>query len=216
MQHDAGLELSRMVPEIGEERLRIHHLIPVDHAQEQGHRGLELSDHLTEVVPAVSVQDHELRHALAPERRGHVAQHQGLGARVHVETQRQVELAGVHAERHHGQHHHPRAPVPRDARRELCDPLGLDVVGRVGQVAVVRLARPPRQHRDLVAGVAYVLPRQLVQDVRTWGHQRCTARALARSFQPTRTKPCWLKKFRKDSLLTRSRSACLQAAPQSG
>src|SRR2546422_3391611 len=88
-----------MVPEIGEKRLRIHRLIPVDHAQEQGHRGLELWDHLTEVVPAVSVQDHELRHALAPERRGHVAQHQGLGARVHVETQRQVELAGVHAER---------------------------------------------------------------------------------------------------------------------
>src|SRR5207249_2894761 len=74
-----------MVPEIGEERLRIHHLIPVDHAQEQGHRGLELADHLTEVVPAVSVQDHELRHALAPERRGHVAQHQRLCARVHVE-----------------------------------------------------------------------------------------------------------------------------------
>src|SRR2546422_1462041 len=89
-----------MVPEIGEKRLRIHRLIPVDHAQEQGHRGLELWDHLTEVVPAVSVQDHELRHALAPERRGHVAQHQGLGARVHVETRSEEHTSELQSRLH--------------------------------------------------------------------------------------------------------------------
>ena len=186
MEHDAGLELARMVPQVGEKRLRIHHLVPVDQAQKQRHRRLELTDHLAEVIPTVPVQNDELRHALARERRRHVAQHQRLRARIHVEAQWQIELAGVHAERDHRQHHNPCATLPRDARREARDPLGLDVVGRVRQVTVVRLARAPRQHRDLVGRVAHVLPRQLVQDVGARGHQRCATRAFASTVSSTR------------------------------
>src|SRR5205085_1577922 len=64
-----------------------------------------------------------------------------------------------------------RAPLPRVPRRQGGDPLGFDVVGRVGQVEVVRFRRTPRQHRDVVARVAHGLPGQLVQDVGARRHR---------------------------------------------
>ena len=84
-----------MVSQIGEERLRVHDLVPVHGAEEQRHGGLQLADHLPEVVATVPVQDHELRDALTRQRRRHVAQHQGLRAGVQVDAQRDIDLAGV-------------------------------------------------------------------------------------------------------------------------
>src|SRR3989442_927386 len=136
MEHHARLELARVVSQVGEEQLPVHDLIPVDRTQEQGHRGLQLADHLAEVVPAVPVQDHELRDALTRQCHREVAQHQRLRARVQVEAQRNIELPGVHAERHHRQHDDPRAALRRVPRRQPGDPLGRDVVGRVGEVDI--------------------------------------------------------------------------------
>src|SRR2546430_13253876 len=59
MEHHARLELARVVSQIGEERLRVHELVPVHGAEKQRHGGLELADHLAEVVATVPVQDHE-------------------------------------------------------------------------------------------------------------------------------------------------------------
>src|SRR5881628_807634 len=69
MEHHTGLELSRVVSQLRKERLRVDDLIPVDRTEKQRHGGLQLADHLTEVVPAVPVQDHELRDPLTGERR---------------------------------------------------------------------------------------------------------------------------------------------------
>ena len=144
MEHHARLELSRVVSKIEEERLRVHDLIPVHGAQKQRHGGLQLADHLAEIVSPVPVQDHELGNALTRQRRRDVAQHQRLGAGVQVHAQRDIDLAGVDAERHDRQHHDSRPPFPRASRRQARDPLGFDVVGGVGEVEVVCFRRTPR------------------------------------------------------------------------
>src|SRR2546429_631711 len=171
MEHHARLELARVVSQIGEERLRVHEPVPVHGAEKQRHGGLQLADHLGEVVATVPVQDHELGDALTGQRGGQDAQHQRLGAGVQVQAQRDVELPGVDAERHQGEHDDPRSPLPRASRRQRRDPLGCDVVGRVGQVEVMRFGRTPRQQRDVVARVAHGLPGQLVQDVGARRHR---------------------------------------------
>ena len=71
------------------------------------------------------------------------------------------------------------AALPGALRSPRGDFLGLDVVGCVGEMIVVRLGRPPGQHRHLVASVANDLPGQLLQDIRTIGHDTdCTTDLL--------------------------------------
>ena len=82
-----------------------------------------------------------------------VGEHGGLRARVHVEAERDVELAGLHAERNGRQHDDARPGVPGPAGGLGGDVIALDGVGGVGQVVVVRLGRAPGQDGDLEAGV---------------------------------------------------------------
>ena len=66
----------------------------------------------------------------------HLAEHHGLGAGLHVDGEGDVHLLGVHAEGHHGQHHHLRAALPCLPGRLHGDGFALVAVGAVGEVEV--------------------------------------------------------------------------------
>ena len=112
------------------------------------------------------VQDHESGHALPRERLREIAQHQTLRARLHVDTERDVELPGLHAEGDRGQHDDARAAVPRQPRRLGGDVIALDHVGGIRKVIVVRLGRAPWQNGDVERRLANGLPVRLGEDVR--------------------------------------------------
>jgi hypothetical protein len=89
----------------------------------------------------------------------------GLRARVHVETELDVELTGVHAEGDGRENDDPGSALPCKPRRLSRDPITLDRVGPVRQVIVVRFGRAPREHRNLERGALYSLPGGFVEDV---------------------------------------------------
>src|SRR5690349_8847746 len=102
-----------MVARLVEERPGVDGGVPVDLAEHDRGGWLQLADDLLEVVAAVTVEDHELAYAMRFERGDQVAKDRLLGGRVEVEAERDVELPGLHTEGHGGQHHDPRAAIPR-------------------------------------------------------------------------------------------------------
>ena len=92
MEHHAGFEFAGVIARLIEVRRGIHDLIPIDGAEEHLSMRLELANHLAKVIAAVTIQHHEFRNLLTVEGIHEVGQQGGLGARIHIETERNVEL----------------------------------------------------------------------------------------------------------------------------
>ena len=126
--------------------------------------GRELADDRLEVVAAVAVQHHQPADPLPRQGAGDVLQHRRLRGRVHVDAERDVELAGLDAERHGGQHRHPGAAPVGDPGGLGRDGVGLDRVRAVGQVEVVGLRRPPGKDDDVGRRFPHFCPGRLGDD----------------------------------------------------
>src|SRR5437016_11094442 len=107
----------------------------------------------------MAVENHELVDSFALERPRNVAEYCGLSARIHVDAETNVELAGVDSIRNHWKNRHARACSPRFLRRLGRDKRRLIVVGPIGKMEVVRFGRTPRQHAEFVVRAAHGFPR---------------------------------------------------------
>src|SRR3954462_8943005 len=147
--HDARLHFSCVVTRLIEVIGALDAGPPVDGADEKIHLRLELSDYLPKIVSAMAIQDQQLFHTLARQRRSDVKEDGELRARIHVDGKTQIELAGVNAERNCWQRYDPGALVPGDFRCSLGDRGRLVGVSAIGQMVVVRLGRAPWENGDL-------------------------------------------------------------------
>jgi len=144
---------------------------PVDRADEKIHAWLQLANHLPEIVPTVAVENGQFLHALAGQSRCNVGENRELGARVHVESKLEIELARVHAKGNGGKHNHLRPLVPGNLRRALGDRRRLEVVGGIGEMKVVWLRRTPGEDCDFVVCVLDRFPVGFGENVWSWWHQ---------------------------------------------
>ena len=149
--HHTRLEFAGVIAEVGEAAATIDDLPPVERAEEDPCPRLQLPDARLEVIPPVTNEDHELPHPLPLERAHEVAEEGQLCRGIHVEREGNVELRGVHAEWHEGQHRDACSALPRAPRRLGGDRVTLGGVGSVGEVQVVRLGGAPGEHGSLIA-----------------------------------------------------------------
>src|SRR5258708_27341532 len=106
-------------------------LLPVDGDEQQRGWWLDLANHLLEIIAAVAVENDELADPLAVQRHGDIPKHRRLRARIHVDAEVNVALAGLNAERNHREHDHPRASFPCDSSCLVRDGFSLDDIGPV-------------------------------------------------------------------------------------
>jgi hypothetical protein len=106
-----------------------------------------------------------------------IAQQRRLGARVHVETELDVQLPRIDAERDGRQHDDSRSGRPCAPRRFGGDYVALDHVGGVRQMVVMGLGGAPREHGNFVLRGRHGLPVRLGEDIRTGHSGNYTRRA---------------------------------------
>ncbi len=84
------------------------------------------------------------------ERLDQVAQHDGQRGRIEVHRQGKPHLVGLRAIGDRRQQHDLRSAVPSGLADLLAHQVGLEDVGPIGQVQVVRLRGPQGKDRDLI------------------------------------------------------------------
>ena len=152
-QPERGLHFAGVVVGVREDHGSTSRSAEIPVAQKDVCRRLavQLAQQRLQIVAAVAVQQHDLANAMMRQRVHQVGDHREQRRGVQVHGQRKGHLIGFGAVGNRRQQHDLRPAVVGRLANLLADRLALEHVGAVGQVQIVRLGRPARQHGHFVA-----------------------------------------------------------------